>query len=43
MEGKEGEEVGDVEEEDPAAELRLARKVASFGMVARGYYTLRRI
>ena len=32
-----------LEDEDFAAESRLARKVASFGMAARRYYTLRRI
>jgi hypothetical protein len=40
MEVVEGEEVEDVEdEESAAAESRLARKVASFGMVRGGYYT----
>jgi hypothetical protein len=40
---KEGENVEEVEDEDSAAEARLARKVASFGMFARRHYTLRRI
>jgi hypothetical protein len=36
---KEGEEVEDLMDEDSAAESRLARKVASFGMAAGRYYT----
>jgi hypothetical protein len=32
--------VEDVEDEASVAELRLARKVASFGMAARRHYTL---
>ena len=43
MEVEEDEEVEDVEDEDSAAESRLARKVASFGMGLGRYYTLRRI
>jgi dihydroxyacetone kinase len=44
MEVKEGEEVEDVEdEESAAAESRLARNVANFGMAARRYYTPGRI
>jgi len=37
------EKVEDVEDEDSAAESRLALKVASFGMAAGAYYTLGRI
>jgi hypothetical protein len=40
-EAEEVEEVGD--EDSVAAESRFARKLASFGMVARGYYTPGRI
>jgi hypothetical protein len=43
MEVEEVKEAEDVEDEDSMAESRLARKVASFGMAARRYYTLRRI
>jgi hypothetical protein len=32
MEAEEGEEVEEVEDEDPAVESRLARKAANFGM-----------
>jgi hypothetical protein len=39
-EAKEAEEVDDA---DSTVESRLARKVASFGMVLRGYYTPERI
>ena len=40
MEVEEGEDVEDVEdEESAAAESRLARKVASFGMTRGRYYT----
>jgi hypothetical protein len=39
-EAKETEEVDDA---DSTVESRLARKVASFGMVLRGYYTPERI
>jgi hypothetical protein len=41
---KEAEEVEEVGDEDSvAAESRFARKLASFGMMAGGYYTPRRI
>jgi len=43
MEVEEDKEVEDVEDADSAAESRLARKVASFGMTLGRYYTLRRI
>jgi hypothetical protein len=43
MEGENVEGVEDVEDEDTAAESRLARKVANFGMAAVRYYTLRRM
>jgi hypothetical protein len=43
MEVEEGEEGEDVEDEASAAESRLARKVASFGMRASRYYTSGRI
>jgi hypothetical protein len=43
MEVEEGEEGEDVEDEASAAESRLARKVASFGMRASRYYTSERI
>ena len=43
MEVEEIKEVEDVEDDDSAAESRLARKVANFGMALGRYYTLRRI
>ena len=39
----EEDEVEDVEDADSAAESRLARKVASFGMALGRYYTLGRM
>jgi len=43
MEVEEGEEVEDVEDEDSAPKLRLAPKVANFGMAAGRYYTPERM
>src|ERR1700694_2468951 len=42
MEVDEVKEVEDVEDEDSAAESRLARKVASFGMISGRHHTSRR-